>query len=237
MTSLEGKSVLVVGGSSGMGLATARAAAEAGAGVTIASRSEDKLARAAEAVGHGVAARRLDATDDVSVEAFFNDAGVWDHVVLSAGAGGRGRLPDIAMEDAHAAMEAKFWAYFRVARAARIAPAGSLTFVSGGLGRKPAPGAALVSAVNAAIEGLTIGLAIDLAPTRVNTVSPGIVDTPLWDRMTSAEREAMYARAAATLPARRIGRPEDVAQAIVHMMTNPFLTGAVLTLDGGGRLL
>jgi NAD(P)-dependent dehydrogenase (short-subunit alcohol dehydrogenase family) len=141
------------------------------------------------------------------------------------------------MADAMAAMNGKFWTYFRIARAARIATGGSLTLVSGGLGSKPAPGAALVSAINAAIEGLTRGLALDFAPTRVNTVSPGIIDTPLWDRMTATDRQAMYAKATATLPARRVGKPEDVGQAILFLMTNPFATGSVLHLDGGSLLL
>ncbi len=237
MTSLHGQHVLVVGGSSGIGLATAKAAVEAGAHVTIAGRSEAKLELAVQALGHGAVGKPLDATDDASVEAFFADGKIWNHVVATTGAGGRGEISRIAMADAFAAMNGKFWTYFRVARAAKIASGGSLTLVSGGLGSKPAPGAALVSAINAAIEGLTRGLAIDFAPTRVNTVSPGIIDTPLWDRMSAADKNAMYAKAAATLPARRIGQPQDVGQAILFLMTNPFATGSVLHLDGGSMLL
>jgi NAD(P)-dependent dehydrogenase (short-subunit alcohol dehydrogenase family) len=157
--------------------------------------------------------------------------------VATTGAGGRGEISRVAMADALTAMNAKFWTYFRVARAAKIASGGSLTLVSGSLGSKPAPGAALVSAINAAIEGLTRGLALDFAPTRVNTVSPGIIDTPLWDRMRVADKNAMYAMAAATLPVRRIGQPQDVGQAILFLMTNPFATGSVLHLDGGAMLL
>ncbi len=173
MISLHGQQVLVVGGSSGIGLATAKAAVAAGAHVTIAGRSEAKLELAVQALGHGVVGRPLDAGDDKSVADFFADGKTWDHVVATTGAGGRGQIANIAMADALAAMNGKFWTYFRVARAAKIATGGSLTLVSGGLGSKPAPGAALVSAINAAIEGLTRGLALDFAPTRVNTVSPG----------------------------------------------------------------
>jgi NAD(P)-dependent dehydrogenase (short-subunit alcohol dehydrogenase family) len=237
MISLEDKRVLVVGGSSGIGLATARAAANAGAAVTIAARSETRLAAAVAAIGHRATGRRLDAGDDASVDAFFADGDEWDHVVATAGKGGRGRLAEVAMPDALAAMNGKFWAYYRIARAARIAPSGSLTFISGTLGHKPAPGAALVSAINAAIEGLTRGLAIDLSPVRVNAISPGVIDTPLWDRLSETERKALFDRAAATLPARRIGQPEDVAQAILFLMTNPFATGTVLHLEGGALLL
>jgi len=237
MISLHGQQVLVVGGSSGIGFATAKAAVGAGAHVTIASRSEARLELAVQALGHGVVGRPLDAADDESVANFFADQKTWDHVIATTGAGGRGQIANIAMADALAAMNAKFWTYFRIARAVKIASGGSLTLVSGGLGSKPAPGAALVSAINAAIEGLTRGLALDFAPTRVNTVSPGLIDTPLWDRMSTADRQAMYAKAAATLPARRIGHPEDVGQAIVFLMTNPFATGSVLHLDGGSLLL
>ncbi len=237
MISLHGQQVLVVGGSSGIGLATAKAAVAAGAHVTIAGRSEAKLELAVQALGHGVVGRPLDAGDDKSVADFFAEGKTWDHVVATTGAGGRGQIANIAMADALAAMNGKFWTYFRVARVAKIVTGGSLTLVSGGLGSKPAPGAALVSAINAAIEGLTRGLALDFAPTRVNTVSPGIIDTPLWDRMSAADRQAMYAKAVATLPARRIGHAEDVGQAILFLMTNPFATGSVLHLDGGSMLL
>jgi NAD(P)-dependent dehydrogenase (short-subunit alcohol dehydrogenase family) len=237
MTSLHGQHVLVVGGSSGIGLATAKAAVEAGAHVTIAGRSEAKLELAVQALGHGAVGKPVDAMDDASVEHFFADGKIWNHVVATTGAGGRGEISRIAMADALTAMNAKFWTYFRVARAAKIASGGSLTLVSGSLGSKPTSGAALVSAINAAIEGLTRGLALDFAPTRVNTVSPGIIDTPLWDRMRVADKNAMYAMAAATLPVRRIGQPQDVGQAILFLMTNPFATGSVLHLDGGAMLL
>lgn len=237
MLSLKDKSVLVVGGSSGIGLAAAKLAAEAGAQVTIASRSQDKLDAAARALGRGVTARVLDAGDDASVDTFFADGKVWDHIVTSAGQGGRGKLADLTMDAAFAAMNAKFWSYFRVARTAKIAPGGSLTFVTGGLGSKPAPGAALVSAVNAAVEGMTRGLALDFAPVRVNTISPGMVVTPLWDQFTDARKQEMFDKAKTTLPARRVGEPEDLGHAILFVMTNPYTTGTVVHVDGGSMLL
>lgn len=233
MDSLSGKHVLVVGGSSGIGLGIAKVAAEAGAVVTIAARSQDKLTKAAAEIGHGATGRQLDQTDDASVAAFFGDRKVWDHVVTSAGAGGRGFLPDIALADAQAVMNSKFWGYFRVARAVNISKAGSLTFISGKLGQKPSKGTSLIAAVNSAIEGLSRGLALDRAPTRVNTVSPGVIDTPMWDRMGEAQKKAMYDQAAKALPAGRIGRPEDVGTAVLFLMTNPFATGSVINLDGG----
>jgi NAD(P)-dependent dehydrogenase (short-subunit alcohol dehydrogenase family) len=237
MISVHGKHVLIVGGSSGIGLATAKAAAEAGAHVTIAGRSEAKLELAVQSLGHGAVGLPLDAADDNSVGAFFADGKAWDHVVTTTGAGGGGQIASIAMSDALAAMNGKFWTYVRVARAAKIVSGGSLTMVSGLYGSKPAPGTALIAAINGAIDGLTRGLARDFAPTRVNTVSPGIIDTPLWNRMAAADRRAMYDKVAATLPVRRVGHAEDVAQAIIFLMTNPFATGSVLHLDGGAMLL
>ena len=236
MASLAGKQVLIIGGSSGIGLAAAKAAAEAGAHVTVAARTLARLESATATIGHDAKARTIDTSDDDSVEEFFRNS-VWDHVVASAGAGGRGKLPDMKIADAQDAMNTKFWGYFRIGRAAKISPTGSLTFIGGKLGTRPTPGTALIASVNAAIEGLTRGLAVDLAPTRVNTISPGVIDTPLWDQMSPQAREAMYKKAAETLPARRIGQPEDVAQALIFLMTNPFATGTVLHLEGGALLV
>lgn len=237
MISLQDKKVLVVGGSSGIGLATAKAAAAAGARVTIASRSADRLAAAVKDIGAGADSRQLDQTNDTSVEKFFSDGQEWDGIVMSAGAGGRGVPSEISMDTAFAAMNGKFWGYYRVARAAKITSGGSLTFISGALSNNPAPGASLISAINAAIEGLTLGLAIDFAPTRVNTVCPGIVDTALWEQLSDDARKAMYENARARLPARKVGEPDEVAQAILYFMTNAFSTGTVLHLDGGAKLL
>jgi NAD(P)-dependent dehydrogenase (short-subunit alcohol dehydrogenase family) len=206
--SLASKKVLIVGGSSGMGLATAVAAAAAGANLTIAARSEERLRDAARKIGQNVSFRTLDAQNDDSVEDFFGDGAVWNHIVVTVGSGGRGPLPTMSTSDALAAMNAKFWCCFRIARAAKIIPGGSLTFVSGGEGRRGGPGTSLISAINSAIAGLTRGLAFELAPVRVNTMSPGTTDTPLWARMTASDREAMFRRLSETLPARRSGNPK-----------------------------
>ena len=237
MLTLKNKKVLIVGGSSGIGLGTAKMAAEAGANVTIVGRSQDRLNDALKSLPKGVAARTLDATSDTSVEAFFKTDTTWDHVVTSAGAGGRGALAEIPMDKAIAAMDGKFWAYYRIARAVKLAPDGSLTFVSGLLSQKPAAKAALVSAVNAAVEGLTGGLALDFAPARVNTICPGAVDTPLWDQLPPDARKALYEKVASTLPARMMGLPEHIAQAIVMVMTNPYITGQVMFIEGGSQLV
>ncbi len=236
MLTLEAKEVLVVGGTSGMGLATAQAAAKRGARVTVASRSPDKVRAAERLIGSGAVGRALDATDDDEVARFFADGKVWDHVAVTAAAVKAGPVRELPLDDAYAAMNSKFWGAYRVARAAKIAPGGSLTFVSGLWARRPVAGMAVVSAVNAALEGLTRGLALDFAPLRVNCVSPGIIDTPTWQGLGEAGRRAMFERIAASLPVRHVGQPEDIAEQILLFMTNPYASGAVAFIDGGGMI-
>lgn len=237
MAALDGERVLIAGGSSGIGLGTAKVALEAGAQVTIAGRSPERLAAAAATLGGKVETVSLDATSDADVEAYFAKCGTWDHIVTSLGKGGRGLIQDLDMKTALTAMDDKFWAYFRIARAAKIAKGGSLTFITGGLGQKPAPAAAMLSASNAAVEGLTLGLAVDFAPTRVNAVSPGPIDTPLWEQMPPDARKQYFEMVENKLPAKRFGEPEDVGKAVVMLMTNSFMTGVVFQVDGGSAIV
>ncbi|HVV94557.1 MAG TPA: SDR family oxidoreductase [Hyphomicrobiales bacterium] len=237
MFDLSGKRVLVVGGSSGIGRGAAEAAAMQGAAVTIASRSAEKVAAAVKAVGHGAEGRPLDVTDEAAVAAFFKDGVPWDHVVVSGAQTKVALVKELPLADAYASMNSKFWGAYRVARAATIAPGGSLTLVSGFLSIRPRKGAAIQGAINAAVEALTQGLALELAPVRVNAVSPGLIDTPMYDRMPADQRQAMYERNAKAIPSGRVGRAEDVAAQILVFMANPFMTGSVVYLDGGGALV
>lgn len=237
MTGLNGDRVFIAGGSSGIGLGIAKTALEAGANVTIAGRSAERLETAAASLDGKVESVALDATDGAAVDAYFAGSGPWDHVVTTLGKGGRGLIQDLDMETALTAMDDKFWSYFRIARAAKITEGGSLTFVTGGLGQKPAPGAAMLSATNAAVEGLTLGLAIDFAPTRVNAVSPGPIDTPLWEQIPEAARKDYFAMIENKLPAKRFGEPEDVGKAVVMLMENSFMTGVVFQVDGGSAIV
>jgi len=235
MTNLSGQTILIIGGSSGIGLATAQAAAAAGGIVTIASRSEANL-RAAAAAIPGASWRVLDTTSDSAVEAFFADGIVWDHVAISAASTKTGPARALPMADAYAAMDSKFWGAFRCARAVTIAPTGSLTLVSGGLAHRPNAGAVLQGAINAAVESLGRGLALELAPTRVNTVCPGLIDTPLLAKQGEAGRAARIATAVQKLPVRRVGLAEDVAQAIIMLMGNRFATASTVVIDGGAAI-
>jgi NAD(P)-dependent dehydrogenase (short-subunit alcohol dehydrogenase family) len=225
--------VLVIGGSSGIGLATAAAAAEAGAAVTIASRSQTKLESAVNTLGNARAVA-LDTGDVAAVERFFADEAPWDHIVISAAQTPSGPVRSLSLADAKIAMESKFWGAYRVARAAKIREGGSLTFVSGFLSVRPSANSVLQGAINAALEALARGLALELAPVRVNAVSPGLVATPLWSGMPNDKREAMLASAAQRLPAGRVGHPEDIANAVMFLVTTPFATGSTVRVDGGG---
>lgn len=233
---LQNSRILVVGGSSGIGLATALAAAEAGASVTIASRSQPKLDAALAGLGGNARAVVLDTSDDGSVERFFAEEAPWDHIVVSAAQTPSGPVRILSLSDAKAAMESKFWGAYRVARAAKIREGGSLTFVSGFLSVRPSASSVLQGAINAALEALARGLALELAPVRVNAVSPGLIATPLWSGMPNDKREAMFASEAKRLPARRVGQPEDIAKAVMFLVTTPFATGSTVRVDGGGAI-
>jgi len=215
--SLAGKKVVVVGGSSGIGLATAELARQEGADVVVASRNAQRLKAAADNIGATDIA--ADVTSDESVVDLFRKCGPVDHVVVTAAQLRTGPFKTVAMDDVRATMESKFWGAWRVARSADIRAGGSLTLVTGYLSTRPRPGAAIVGAVNGALESLTKGLALELAPVRVNAVSPGTIDTPIRASMPEAARRDMLAKTAASLPVGRVGASEDIAQQILTFMT------------------
>ncbi|MBR0783090.1 SDR family oxidoreductase [Bradyrhizobium iriomotense] len=228
---LAGKKVVVIGGSSGIGLATAELAKGEGADVVIASRSAAKLDPVAERLK--VTAIPADVTSDQSVTDLFRRTGPVDHVVLTAAQLRTGPFKTVAMEDVRATMEGKFWGAWRVAREAEIRPGGSLTLVTGFLSVRPRPNSAIISAANGALESLARALALELAPVRVNAVSPGVIDTPIRAAMPEAARKEMLAKTAAALPVGRVGVAEDIARQIGSFMTNGFATGSIVYIDGG----
>ena len=232
---LKGKKVVVVGGSSGIGLATAELAKSEGAEIIIASRNAERLKAAAEKIG--VAAIPTDVTSDESVAGLFKNVGPVDHVVVTAAQLRTGPFKTVSMDDVRATMESKFWGAWRVARAADIRAGGSLTLVSGYLSVRPRPGAAIVGAVNGALESLTRGLALELAPVRVNAVSPGTIDTPIRATMPEAARREMLTKTAAALPVGRVGEGDDIAKQILTFMTLGFATGSVVYIDGGALVV
>jgi NAD(P)-dependent dehydrogenase (short-subunit alcohol dehydrogenase family) len=229
--SLAGMKVVVVGGSSGIGLATAELAKRDGAEVIIASRNAERLKAAADKFGAKAIA--TDVTNDDSVANLFKTCGPVDHVVVTAAQLRTGPFKTVSMDDVRATMEGKFWGAWRVARAAEIRAGGSLTLVSGFLSIRPRPNSAIVGAANGALESLARSLALELAPVRVNCVSPGIIDTPIRAAMPEAARKEMLTKTAAALPVGRVGLGEDIAQQIMAFMANGFATGSIVYIDGG----
>ena len=204
--------------------------------MTIASRNQAKLDTVAAGIGGHVHTAVLDTTDEAAVEAFFATAGQFDHVVISAAQTPGGPVRQLKLSDAYAAMNSKFWGAYRVARVVKIAEGGSLTLVSGFLSVRPSGSSVLQGAINAALEALARGLALELSPVRVNTVSPGLIATPLWSKLNADARQKMFDNAAARLPARRVGQPEDVANAVVYLATTAYVTGSTVLVDGGGAI-
>jgi NAD(P)-dependent dehydrogenase (short-subunit alcohol dehydrogenase family) len=232
---LAGKKVVVVGGSSGIGLSTAELAKSEGAEVVIASRNAERLKAAADELG--VKAIAADVTSDDSIADLFRQCGTVDHVVVTAALLKTGPFKTVSMDDVRSTMEGKFWGAWRVARSADIRAGGSLTLVSGFLSIRPRPAAAIVGAANGALESLARSLALELAPVRVNCVSPGLIDTPIRAAMPEAARRDMLAKAAAALPVGRVGVGEDIARQILAFMTIGFATGSIVYLDGGGLVI
>jgi len=226
--SLDKQRILVIGGTSGIGLATAAAAA------TIASRNQKKLDTVAAKLGGAVQTRVLDTADNDLLERFFQKEQAWDHILVSAAQTKTGPVRGMSLADAAAAMESKFWGGYRVARAARINDGGSLTLISGFLSERPSATAVLQGAINAALEALARGLALELAPVRVNAVSPGMIETPIWDDLPREKRREMFESTAAQLPVRKIGQPDDIAKAVLFLMTTTYATGSTVRVDGGG---
>jgi NAD(P)-dependent dehydrogenase (short-subunit alcohol dehydrogenase family) len=232
---LAGKKVVVVGGSSGIGLSTAELAWREGADVIIASRSAAKLDPIAERLN--AIAIPTDVTSDDSVVSLFKASGPVDHVVVTAAQLRTGPFKTVAMDDVRSTMESKLWGAWRVARAAQFRPGGSLTLVSGFLSVRSRPNSAIVSVANGALESLARALALELAPVRVNCVSPGIIDTPIRAAMPEEARKEMLAKAAASLPVGRVGLGEDIAQQILAFMRNGFASGSIVYLDGGALVI
>lgn len=241
MNSLSKKTVVIVGGSGGMGLGAAQVAATSGANVIITSHSADKLDAALATIQPtegAVNAEIIDVTSEASVHDGFNRIGSLDHLLITASPGSSGKFLEQSVESAKSYMDGKYWGTYRVAYHAipRMPEDSSVTFLSGGLAIKPSPGATVVSSAFAAVEALAKALAVELSPRRFNTIRPGTIATDLWSFDSEAERAAFFQAAAAAVPAKRVGQPVDVGQAAVFLMTNPFVTGTVLEVNGGWSL-
>nr|WP_146647382.1 SDR family oxidoreductase [Labilithrix luteola] len=234
--SVRGSKVAVVGGTSGIGEATAALFAAEGAEVVIGGRDEARAKAAAARIGN-VKSAVIDGTDAASAHRFFETIGEIDHLVLALSGGkGAGPIATLALDDLRSGFEAKLFAHLTTLKAALPRVRASITLVSAVSARLAYAGTSGLAAINGAIEAMVRPLASELAPLRVNAVSPGVIDTPWWDAMPKDQKDGYFAQAAKGLPMARVGRPEDVAQAIVMVAANGFMTGSVVEVAGGAQL-
>lgn len=232
---LKNKKIIIIGGSSGIGLETAELAIAQGAEVIIASRSEEKLKQAEELLGSNATSYRLDTTVEQDVRAFFEAVGSFDHLVVSAAETSGGPFLDTETSKFRQLFDNKFWGQYYAVKygAPKISPTGSITLFSGVVAYKAMIGSSMLGAVNAAVSNLGQTLALELAPIRVNVVSPGIIDTPSRSKMPEEARLQFYDTLARKLPVKRVGRAEDVAEGVLYLIQNGFVTGTVLHVEGG----
>jgi NAD(P)-dependent dehydrogenase (short-subunit alcohol dehydrogenase family) len=236
---LLGQTVVVIGGSAGIGLDTARRARAEGAEVVLTGRNPDRLARAAQDVD-ARSTTTFDAADPARLTQFFDELpGTVDHILVTAGAPYYAPLAEMDLARARRNLDEHFFLALQVARESlgRVRPGGTLLFVSGTGGRRTRVGLSLISAMSAAMPALTASLALELAPVRVNLIAPGFVDTPLSAELLGDHLDERREELRTTLPIRRVVGPADVAALAVHIMTNTALTGATYDVDGGQQLL
>jgi len=234
---LNGKKVMIVGGSSGIGLATARQAKLEGAIVTIVGYNSDQTKRIADE--NEFEWRVADVTKQETIYEALSDVQRVDHLVLLAGTFVAGAILDTDINYLHKAFDERVWGSLHIIRAlgTRLSSDASITFTSGVLADRPGAGMAILAAASSAVESLVRGLSLELAPRRVNTVSPGTTDSPLLAKTLGAGKDAFLNSVKDKLPLKRVATPEQVASAILFLMTNEIMTGETLHVDGGQRLI
>jgi NAD(P)-dependent dehydrogenase (short-subunit alcohol dehydrogenase family) len=237
---LSGQRIVVLGGSSGIGFATARAAAREGAAVVIASSRKARIDQALATLPAGTEGHVIDLADRDATQALFAKLGSFDHLVFTAGETLQlGSLSDTDIDAAQRFFTLRYWGAYCAAKygSGNVRNGGSIVFTSGVAGQRPHAGWSIAASICAAMEGLTRALAVELAPVRVNIVSPGVVQTPLWANMTEADRAALYQQIADKLPVRHVGDAVEIAQAYLYLMRQTYSTGQVLVVDGGAVLV
>lgn len=234
---LRDKTVLVVGRGSGIARAVTDAALAAGARVVAAGRDIDGLEAAYKDTD--VSVRRVDLTDEASIAALAEDLGQVDHVVSTASARARGAVSELTPEQLILSFHTKVVGPIMLAKhlSPRMPPDGSFVLFSGVAALEPDPGFLAVAATNGSVNTVVRSLAVELAPIRVNAISPGTIDTGAWDGLGERKKAELFAELSASNPGRRIGTPQDIAQAVVFAMTNTFMTGVSVSIDGGQPLV
>jgi len=237
---LQGKHIVVLGGTSGIGLAVAEAVMEEGAVITIVSSQQSRVDAALRHLGPSAKGYTVQLSNEEEVERLFSNAGEFDHLVYTAGDTVLQRpIQDIQLEEGKRFFDVRFWGAFLAVKYGqrKIRAGGSIVLTSSTVPRRPAIGFSVGAGVSAAIEAFAKAMAVELAPIRVNCVAPGIVRTPIWDRLPQEQREAFFQARGATFPVGRVGEPKDIAGAYLSCMRGAYTTGQVLVVDGGMLLV
>jgi NAD(P)-dependent dehydrogenase (short-subunit alcohol dehydrogenase family) len=236
---LKGKSIIVIGGSSGIGLAVATMASEMGANVILTSRDLAKAQSVAASIGADVKGFSLDIDDEKGVNTLFQSLNTIDHIYIAAGNTKLGSVTEGNLEDNMTAFNTRILGSLRVVRAVaeRINPLGSIVFTGGVSTDRPIAGAWVSGLGTASAEQLARVLVMEFPHIRFNAVAPGYTDTPMWDGIMGENKEGILANVAASLPVKKIATPEEVASAVLFLMSNGSVTGEVIHVDGGGRLV
>jgi NAD(P)-dependent dehydrogenase (short-subunit alcohol dehydrogenase family) len=238
--SLSGKRVILLGGSSGIGLATARAAAEEGANTVIVSGNSARLERALKELPAGSAAHVVDLAKEENIRGFFDKIGRFDHLVYTAGENiSLGNIADTGVEQARQFFTIRYWGAFAAVKygSPHINPGGSINLTSGIASTRPGKGWSVASSICGAMEGFVRAAAVELAPIRVNSVVPGVVKTNLWNSLAETDRDNLYKTVGNSLPVGRVGEAEDIAATFLYLMKQSFGTGQNIIIDGGTVLV
>lgn len=240
VTNLQNQRVVLLGGTSGIGLASAQAVQAAGGSVVVVSSRPASVDQALATLGGRAEGHAVDLRDEAAVRGLFERLGTFDHLVYSAGDPLQmGLLAETGLDALRQAFELRVFGALNAVKLALpwLRPGGSIVLTGGVASLRPRQGWSAIAGVCGAMDALTRALAVELAPIRVNLVSPGFVRTPLWDSLPEAQREALYAGVGAALPVGRVGEAREIAQAYVYLMSNPYATGQVVVADGGGVLV
>jgi NAD(P)-dependent dehydrogenase (short-subunit alcohol dehydrogenase family) len=238
--SLQGKRIVLLGGTSGFGLATAKAAADEGANIVVVSSRQQRVDNALALLPAGSEGYVADLADERQVESLFKQIGEFDHLVFTAGENLQlNELSTVKMDEARQFFNIRYWGALMAAKygSQYIRKGGSITLTNGIVGMRPIKGWTIAASITGAVESLTRALAVELAPIRVNAVCAGVVRTDLWSNIPEAEREAMFNQMGSQLLTGRIGEADDIAEAFLYLMHGNYTTGQIVVADGGGVLV
>lgn len=237
---LQGKKVIILGGSSGLGLATAKAAADEGASIVIVSSNQSRIDSALNELPAGSKGYAVDLSREQNIKSFFDMIGNFDHLVYTAGENiTMSLVNDTDIEKGKDFFTIRFWGAFAAIKYGTpyLNEGGSVTLMSGNFGQRPAKGYSLGATMCGAMDAFTRAMAVELAPIRVNNIAAGVIKTNLWNNLSETDREGFYKYLESTLLLKRVGEAEDIAQAFVYLMKQSYMTGQSMIIDGGAILV